>query len=275
MTRSIDLVADLGEGYGSWSMTDDDALTMIVTSANVACGFHAGDPSIMRRTVELCVERGVAVGAHPGFQDLRGFGRRPVDLPMADLEADIVYQLGALEAFLRPHGARLRHVTPHGSLGNLAADREDYARAVVRATRAYDPGLTILFQESRITEAAREAGLDVGRVGFCDRHYNDDGSLVSRRSPRALLHDSAEIAQRAVRMAAESTVDSVDGKVLHLPCESLLIHGDSPVAVETAAAVREALESAGITVRGRLPRPADPGWTSDAGAPTAQPGNGR
>ncbi|EHK87489.1 LamB/YcsF family protein [Saccharomonospora azurea] len=248
MSRSIDLIADLGEGFGSWTMTDDDALTRIVTSANIACGFHAGDPSTMRDTVALCVDRGVAVGAHPSFPDLRGFGRRPIELAPSDLEADVLYQLGALDAFLRPHDRRLNHVTPHGSLGNMTAVREDYARAVARAVRTFDPQLTVAYQESWMTRAAEEEGLPVARIGFADRGYNDDGTLVGRNSPGAFVTDADEVAERAVRMAVEAVVTTVTGTSLSMPVDSILVHGDSATAVAKAATVRQRLEAAGVTV---------------------------
>ncbi|MEU3271149.1 5-oxoprolinase subunit PxpA [Saccharomonospora sp. NPDC006951] len=248
MSRSIDLIADLGEGFGAWTMTEDDALTRIVTSANVACGFHAGDPSTMRDTVALCLDRGVAVGAHPSFPDLRGFGRRPLELPLPDLEADVLYQLGALDAFLRPHGHRLHHVTPHGSLGNMTAVREDYARAVARAVKAFDPQLTVAYQESRMTTAAEEEGLPVARIGFADRGYNDDGTLVARSLPGAFVTDADAVAARAVRMATEGVVTSVTGTPLPMSCDSILLHGDSPAAVAVATTVRQRLESEGVRV---------------------------
>ena len=248
MSRSIDLIADLGEGYGAWTMTEDDALTRIVSSANVACGFHAGDPSTIRESVALCVERGVAVGAHPSFPDLRGFGRRPIELPPSDLEADVLYQLGALEAFLRPHGHRLHHVLPHGSLGNMTVVREDYARAVARAVHAFDPRLTVVYQEGWMIRAAEEEGLPVARVGFPDRAYNEDGTLVRRALPGALVEDPHEVAERAVQMAVDGTVTTVSGTTLGLACDSLLVHGDGPSAVSMASTVRQRLESAGVEV---------------------------
>lgn len=248
MSRCIDLIADLGEGFGAWTMTDDDALTRVVTSANVACGFHAGDPSIIRDTVALCLERGVAVGAHPSLLDVRGFGRRPIELPPAELEADVLYQLGAVEAFLRPHQRRLHHVTPHGSLGNMSAVREDYARAVARAVRTFDPRLTVAFQDSWMTRAAEEEGLPVARVGFPDRGYNDDGTLVDRRSPGAHVEDADTVAARAVTLAVDGTITAASGKTLPMACDSILVHGDSPAAVDKAVAVRQQLESAGVTV---------------------------
>lgn len=254
MSRSIDLIADLGEGFGAWSMTDDDALTRIVTSANVACGFHAGDPSTIRETVALCLDRGVGVGAHPSFLDLRGFGRRPIELPPSELEADVLYQLGAVEAFLRPHGGHLHHVTPHGSLGNMTAIRPDYARAVARAVRAFDPQLTVAFQDSWMTQAAEEEGLPVARVGFPDRNYNDDGTLVDRKLPGALVEDTDVIAERAVQIATDGVITSTSGKALSMRCDSIVVHGDSPTAVASAAAVRNRLESADVEVaawRGR------------------------
>ncbi|WP_019545665.1 LamB/YcsF family protein [Streptomyces sulphureus] len=248
MSRSIDLIADLGEGYGAWTMTEDDALTRIVSSANVACGFHAGDPSTIRESVALCVERGVAVGAHPSFPDLRGFGRRPIELPPSEIEADVLYQLGALEAFLRPRGHRLHHVLPHGSLGNMTVVREDYARAVARAVRAFDPHLTVVYQEGWMIRAAEEEGLPVARVGFPDRAYNDDGTLVRRALPGALVEDPHEVAERAVRMAVDGTVTTASGTTLRLACDSILVHGDGPSAVSTASTVRRRLESAGVEV---------------------------
>lgn len=194
MTRRIDLVADLGESFGDWKMGDDDAMLDVLTSANVACGFHAGDPRTMDRTVAACVERGIAIGAHPSFPDLVGFGRRAMDLTPHEVRTDLTYQLGALSGFAAHHGTALAHVAPHGRLGNLVAVRRDYAEAVVEAVRRFDERLIILAQDGELATAAREAGLAVGIVGIVDRAYRSDGTLVPRSEPGAVIHDPAEVA---------------------------------------------------------------------------------
>jgi UPF0271 protein len=248
MSRHVDLVADLGEGFGSWQMGDDDALLEIVSSANIACGFHAGDPRIMDRVAARCAERGVGIGAHPSFPDLVGFGRRTVDAAPEEVRTDVLYQLGALQAFARAHGGRVAHLAPHGRLGNLVAVREDYAEAVVDAVTSVDPDIIVLAQDGALAEKATAAGLPVAIVGIVDRAYRGDGTLVPRSEPGAVLGDGDEIARRAVRIVLEGVVDTVDGTDLPLRADTILLHGDSDEAVATSALVRAELEAAGVAI---------------------------
>lgn len=250
MTHMVDLVADLGEGFGAYTMGDDEALLELLTSANVACGFHAGDPRIMDTTVRQCVEKGVAVGAHPSFPDLVGFGRRAMDLTPDEVRTDVLYQVGALQAFAVAHGTRVRHVAPHGRLGNLVAVRDDYARAVVDAVAALDPSLTVLAQDGELADAARKRGLRVGIVGIADRAYRDDGTLVPRSEPGAVIHDAEEIARRTLRMVTEGMIRSVGGRDVPVDCDTVLLHGDTPGALALAARVREQLLAAGVKLAG-------------------------
>jgi UPF0271 protein len=245
----LDLNSDLGEGYGRWTLGDDAALLEIVTSANVACGFHAGDPATIDRTVRTAVERGVAVGAQVSYPDLVGFGRREIDVPPGDLTADVLYQLGALEAFARAAGSRVRYVKPHGALYNRIVRDPVQAAAVAEAIRRYDPGLPLLtLPGSAAAAAAAEAGIEAVGEGFADRAYTGDGRLVSRREPGAVLDDPGRVAARAVRMATEGRVQTVDGGEVAVEVRSLCVHGDTPGAVELARAVRAALEEAGVVL---------------------------
>ena len=248
MSREVDLVADLGEGYGDWTMGDDAALLEIVTSANIACGFHAGDPRIMDRTVAECVRLGVRIGAHPSFPDLVGFGRRAMDLTENEVRTDLLYQLGALSAFAAYHGARVAHVAPHGRLGNLVATRPDYARAVVDAVSHVDPTLRILAQDGELADAARASGIAVGIVGIADRAYEDDGTLVPRSQPGAVIHDAGEIAARTVRMVTEGVIESRNGVSIPVAVDTVLLHGDTPAAVELARRIRTELDAAGVVI---------------------------
>ena len=247
---SIDLNADLGEGFGQWSLGDDDALLDVVTSANVACGFHAGDPAIMRRVCQRAAERGVAIGAQVGYRDLAGFGRRRIDVEPAALTADVLYQLGALDAFARAADDRVRYLKPHGALYNTTVRDEAQAGAVVAAVLAYDPTLPVLtLPGGALARLAAEAGLPVVGEAFADRGYLADASLAPRGQDGAVLHDAAAIAARAVTMARERRVTAVDGTALTVAAESLCVHGDTPGAVEIARAVRHALQAAGVEVR--------------------------
>ncbi|MFF4121586.1 LamB/YcsF family protein [Streptomyces sp. NPDC001714] len=248
MTRMVDLVADLGEGFGAYTMGDDEALLELLTSANVACGFHAGDPRIMDATVRQCVERQVAVGAHPSFPDLVGFGRRAMDLTPHEVRTDVLYQVGALQAFAVAHGARVRHVAPHGRLGNLVAVRADYAEAVVDAVASLDESLIVLAQDGELADAARKRGLRVGIVGIADRAYRGDGTLLPRSEPGAVIHDADEIALRTVRMVTEGVIRSVDGTDVPIACDTVLLHGDTPGALALARRVREQLLAAGVEI---------------------------
>jgi len=245
----LDLNSDLGEGYGRWTLGDDAALLEIVTSANVACGFHAGDPATIDRTVRTAVERGVAVGAQVSYPDLVGFGRREIDVPPGDLTADVLYQLGALEAFARSAGSRVRYVKAHGALYNRIVRDPVQAAAVAEAIRRYDPALPLLtLPGSAAAAAAAEAGIEAVGEGFADRAYTGDGRLVSRREPGAVLEDPGRVAARAARMATEGRVGTVDGGEVAVEVRSLCVHGDTPGAVELARAVRAALEEAGVAL---------------------------
>ncbi|WP_326692097.1 MULTISPECIES: 5-oxoprolinase subunit PxpA [unclassified Streptomyces] len=248
MTHMVDLVADLGEGFGAYTMGDDSALLDLLTSANIACGFHAGDPRIMDATVRECAQRQVAVGAHPSFPDLVGFGRRAMDLSPEEVRTDVLYQLGALHAFAVAHGTRVHHVAPHGRLGNLVAVRADYADAVVEAVASFDESLIVLAQDGELADAARGRGLRVGIVGIADRAYRDDGTLVPRSEPGAVIQDPAEIARRTLRMVTEGVIRSVGGHDLQVACDTVLLHGDTPGALSVARRIREQLVSAGVGI---------------------------
>jgi len=245
----LDLNSDLGEGYGHWALGDDAALLEVVTSANVACGFHAGDPATIDRTVRTAVEHGVAIGAQVSYPDLVGFGRREIDVAPDDLTADVLYQIGALEAFAKAAGSRVRYVKPHGALYNRIARDPVQAAAVVEAIRRYDPTLPLLtLPGSAVMQAAADAGIAAVGEGFADRAYTGEGRLVSRREPGAVLHDPGRVAARAVVMATEGRVETVDGGEVTVEVRSLCVHGDTPGAVDLAKAVRSALDDAGVTL---------------------------
>jgi UPF0271 protein len=243
----IDLNADVGEGFGTWTLGDDSALLRVITSANVACGFHAGDPRIMSRICGEAVEFGVAIGAQVGYRDLAGFGRRRIDIDPTDLYADVLYQLGALEAFARAAGDQVRYVKPHGALYNTAAVDEVQAGAVVQAVLAFDPRLPILTLPGCVlAEVAVQHGLTVVAEAFADRAYQPDGTLLPRSEPGAVLSDPAVIAARAAAMAVQGAVSAADGTSLTLGPQSLCVHGDTPNALGIAVAVRAALDEAGV-----------------------------
>nr|WP_204263233.1 5-oxoprolinase subunit PxpA [Geodermatophilus normandii] len=243
----VDLNSDLGEGFGQWTLGDDDALLGVVTSANVACGFHAGDPVILRRVCDRAAEAGVAIGAQVGYRDLAGFGRRFVDVEPDALTQDVLYQVGALEAFARVAGTRVRYVKPHGALYNAIVAHEEQAAAVVRAVVEYDRTLPVLgLPGSAWLRLAAEAGLTVVAEAFADRAYTPQGTLVSRRLPGAVLHDAGEIARRCVAMATGEPIADVEGGALRLDPQSICVHGDTPGAVDIARRVRTALGEAGV-----------------------------
>jgi UPF0271 protein len=246
----IDLNADVGESFGPWSMGDDDALIPLVTSVNVACGFHAGDPRTIERTVATAIAAGAAIGAHPGYPDLAGFGRREMALAADDLEAAIVYQVGALAAFVRAAGAELWHVKAHGALYNRAARDPVAAEAIVRATKRISAALIVIGPEgSALADAAAVSGSPWAAEGFPDRAYEADGSLRSRLLPDALVLDPAAAAERAVRMVRDGTVGAIDGTEIEIAPDTLCLHGDAPGAPARASALRRALIAAGIEVR--------------------------
>ncbi|MGN9837735.1 LamB/YcsF family protein [Nonomuraea sp. H19] len=243
----IDLNSDLGEGFGRWELADDEALLSIVTSANVACGFHAGDPMIMRRVCEMAAERDVVIGAQVSYRDLAGFGRRFIDVPPEELTNDILYQLGALDAFARVAGTRVGYVKPHGALYNAIVRHEAQAAAVVEAVRAYDPRLPVLgLPGSAWLRQAAEAGLTTVTECFADRAYTPEGTLVPRREPGAVLHDPVAVTERCARMALGRSIEAIDGSPLTVRARSICVHGDSPQAVAMARRVRDTLSAMGV-----------------------------
>lgn len=246
----IDLNSDLGEGFGVWSLGDDEALLDVVTSANVACGFHAGDPDILRRVCRLAVERDVAIGAQVSYRDLAGFGRRSIDMEPVSLTNDVLYQLGALDGFARVAGRRVRYVKPHGALYNRVVADERQAAAVVAAVQAYDATLPVLgLPGSALLRLATEAGLTAVPEAFADRGYTSGATLVPRSEPGALLHDPAEVSTRMRQLVTTGRLRSVSGEDVAVSARSVCVHGDSPGAVEMAVALRRALEEADIEIR--------------------------
>jgi UPF0271 protein len=246
---TLDLNADVGESVGSWPMGDDEHLIPLVSSVNIACGFHAGDPLTIERTIRLAIAAEAAIGAHPGYPDLVGFGRRDLDMAPDELEAALTYQIAAVAGMTRAAAAELRHVKPHGALYNRAAHDERLADSIARAVRRFSRDLILVgLAGSRLIEAGRAAGLTVAEEAFPDRAYEPDGSLRSRRLPGAVLTDSAAIAARAVEMARDGTATATDGSVIPLRADTICLHGDTPGAAEHARAVRAALETAGVTI---------------------------
>jgi UPF0271 protein len=245
----VDLNSDLGEGFGSWTMGDDDAMLEVVTSVSIACGFHASDPSIMRRLCDRAAAGDVSIGAHVGYRDLAGFGRRFIDVEPAALAAEVIYQIGALDGLARVAGSRVRYVKPHGALYNTIVHHERQAAAVVEAVASYDRRLLVLgLPGSAWLRLAQEAGLAVITEAFADRAYTSEGTLVSRRLPGAVLADREQIARRCVAMATGSVVKDVNGGDLHLSPGSICVHGDTPGALEVARSVRGALAEAGVAL---------------------------
>jgi 5-oxoprolinase (ATP-hydrolysing) subunit A len=245
----VDLNADLGESYGAWRLGDDEALLEVVTSANIACGFHAGDPLTIRRACASAVARGVAIGAQVSYQDLAGFGRREMTVPLEELSAEVLYQVAALDGIARAEGGRVSYVKPHGALYNRAARDADQAAAIAAAVRSYDAALPVLsLPGSETAAAAASAGLPAVSEAFADRAYNDDATLVTRGTPGAVLTDSAAVAARVTGLVIHGTLQSINGKELRISASSVCIHGDTPGAVRLAWAVRAALEQAGVTL---------------------------
>lgn len=250
----IDLNSDLGESYGRWIVGDDRAMLGLVTSANVACGFHAGDPATLQRTCAEAAARGVVIGAHVGYPDLAGFGRRFLDMAPDDLNAAVLYQIGALEAMARVAGSRVGYVKAHGALYNTLLRDDAQSGAVVQAVRSYDDQLAVLGQPgSRFLQLAADAGLRVVAEAFADRAYAPDGSLVARDKPGAILSDPLQAARRAVDIATTGKLVAHDGTVLDISVDTICVHGDSPDAVAMARAVRSALEKAGVALTSFVP----------------------
>lgn len=249
--KQIDLNADMGEGFGPWRMGDDAALLEIVTSANIACGFHAGDPDTMLRTMRMAVDKGVGIGAHPGFADLEGFGRRRMVLPEDSLANLVRYQVGAAQAMARAAGGRLRHVKLHGALSNMAAEDRAMARACYEAALEVQGDLILMVQAATGMErAAVELGAEYAAEIFADRAYEEDGTLLDRSKPGAVLHDGAEAAARIVAMLAEGAIITASGKRIPARIDTVCVHGDTPGAVAMARTLRAALETQGVRVAG-------------------------
>ncbi|MGK9339510.1 LamB/YcsF family protein [Sinorhizobium meliloti] len=247
---SIDLNSDLGESFGPWSMGDDTAMLAIVTSANIACGFHAGDPASILTALREAARRGVSVGAHIGYRDLVGFGRRNMDPSSAELVGDTIYQIGALQGLAKAAGTAVRYVKPHGALYNTIASDTRQADDVIAGIRAVDPSLILMaLAGAPIVEQARAAGLTVVCEAFADRAYNADGSLVNRRLPGAVIHDADVVANRMLRMVTEHRITAVDGTEIDLEAQSICIHGDTPSAVALARTVRAKLVASGVVLK--------------------------
>ncbi|MFI5084768.1 MAG: LamB/YcsF family protein [Actinomycetales bacterium] len=247
---SIDLNSDVGESFGNWTFGDDAAIFANVSSANVACGFHAGDPQGILATCRAAAAAGVTVGAHPGYRDLAGFGRRFIDMAPAELTADVVYQIGAVQAMALAAGTAVRYVKPHGALYNTIVRHERQAGAVVAAVLAVDPALPLMvLPDSEIQRQAETAGLRTVAEAFADRAYNPDGTLLSRREPGAVLRDVDDVVEHVLRIAADGVARATDGTLVPVRADSICLHGDTPGAVAMAGAVRAALASAGISVR--------------------------
>jgi 5-oxoprolinase (ATP-hydrolysing) subunit A len=250
----VDLNSDLGEGFGIWTLGDDDALLDVITSANIACGFHAGDPNIMRRVCDTAVSRGVSIGAQVSYHDLAGFGRRSIDVDQASLINDVIYQIAALDGFARVAGSRVRYVKPHGALYNRTVHDEDQAAAVVAAVVAYDLRLPVLgLPGSALLRHAEQSGLRTVTEAFADRGYTAQATLVPRSQPGALLDDPAIVAQRMVDMLITGRMRSVDGVEIVVSARSICVHGDSPGAVAMAVAVRKALAEADVEIQAFAP----------------------
>jgi UPF0271 protein len=247
---TIDLNADLGEGFGVWRLGDDQAMLRLVTSANIACGFHAGDPVGLARTCRAAAEEGVRIGAQVGYRDLAGFGRRYIDVAAEDLTADVIYQIGALQALAHAAGSAVSYVKPHGALYNTVVTDAEQARAVAEAVHSVDAALPVLgLHGSAMFDAARELGLRCVAEAFADRAYRPDGRLVSRREPGAVIHDPDAVARRVATMVASGEVTAIDGSVIPVTVETVCVHGDSPGAVQIATAVRQRLIADGVELK--------------------------
>ncbi len=246
----VDLNCDMGESFGRYRIGADEAMMPYITSANIACGYHAGDPLVMDRTVRLAAKHGVGVGAHPGFPDLMGFGRRAMQLSPEEIENCILYQVGALAAFARAAGVELVHVKPHGALYNMAARDMELARAIVHGIARFGKELIVVcLAGSTMIEAAEEAGLRVAQEGFADRAYNPDGTLQSRKEPGSVIHDPQGAAERAVAMVRDKIVVAHTGEEIPIHVDTICVHGDSPGAVQIAKTIRAELKAAGIEVK--------------------------
>ncbi|WP_440094275.1 LamB/YcsF family protein [Pseudomonas syringae] len=248
--RAIDLNSDLGESFGAWSMGDDAAMLDIVTSANVACGFHAGDPAGILRTLKAAAAKNVTIGAHVSYPDKVGFGRRNMDVASDELTADVIYQIGSLQGLAKAAGTSVRYVKPHGALYNTIAHDRRQAMAVIEAIHAIDPALVLVaLAGSTLIELARSEGLQCIAEAFADRAYTPQGTLVSRREPGAVLHDPELVAQRMLRLVQSGAIEAIDGSLVRIEADSICVHGDSPAAVEMARELRRVLEQASTSLQ--------------------------
>jgi UPF0271 protein len=248
--NTIDLNSDLGESFGAWQMGDDTAMLEVVTSANIACGFHAGDPAGILKTLKAAAARNIAVGAHVSYPDKVGFGRRNMDVTSAELTADVIYQIGALQGLAKAAGTAVTYVKPHGALYNTIAHDRRQALAVIEAIRAVDDTLVLVaLAGSELVELARSEGLPCIAEAFADRAYTPQGTLVSRREPGAVLHDPERVAQRMLRLVQEGTLEAIDGSITRIQADSICVHGDSPAAVEMARELRRVLEQANLSLQ--------------------------
>ena len=247
MPLMVDLNADLGESFGTYKLGLDEELLNHITSANIACGFHAGDYMVMQKTVSMAVSKNVAVGAHPGFPDLQGFGRRNMHMKPEEVRNLVIYQIGALQAFAKAEGTQLKHVKPHGALYNMAAADYDLARAIAEAVKKVAPDAILLaLANSEMVKAAQDVGIKVAQEVFADRAYNPDGTLVPRSIPGAAIQDPTQATERALRMVLEGKVTAIDGQEVHIVADSICVHGDNPQAVKLAPEIRKGLEQASV-----------------------------
>jgi UPF0271 protein len=245
----VNINSDLGESFGPWVMGNDAEILKIVRSANVACGFHASDPVVMVDTVKMCADNGVSIGAHPGFADLQGFGRRVINLTPKELEANIAYQLGALQAIAALHGKKVTHIKPHGMMGNMSAESQEMSEVIARATKAVDRDIIFLCQaNTEQSKAARKFGLRAAEEVFADRTYTDQGFLTPRKMPNSMIKDPAQALASVRRMVDEQAIYSTSGKRIPCQVDSICVHGDGPTAIPVSTAVRQGLEAAGIKV---------------------------
>ncbi|MCL6610345.1 MAG: LamB/YcsF family protein [Peptococcaceae bacterium] len=246
----IDLNCDLGESYGRYRIGMDEQIIPIVSSVNIACGYHAGDPTVMRKTVEIAAAHGVSIGAHPGFPDLQGFGRRRMDIGPEDLTNMLVYQIGALQAFVKSSGLTLNHVKPHGALYNMAAVNRETARAIIKAVQMVDPNIILVgLAGSVLVTEGLKCGLKVASEVFADRTYRADGTLTPRGTPDAYIHDPEEAADRLTELISTGCIRAADGTLLKVSADTVCVHGDNEKAVQFALALRERMESAGVAIK--------------------------
>ncbi|MBZ4654170.1 MAG: hypothetical protein JG781_1509 [Peptococcaceae bacterium] len=245
----VDLNSDLGESFGAYTLGMDEAVLGVITSANIACGMHAGDPQVIAATVKMAAQKGVGIGAHPGYPDLQGFGRRNMALSPAEVKDYVIYQIGALEAFARAAGQKLQHVKPHGAMYNMAAKDYGLALAIAEGVKSVNPELILLaLANSEMVKAAQDVGLRVAQEVFADRAYNADGTLVARGTPGAMIHDKRVAIPRVVRMVTEGKVTAINGEDIAISADSICVHGDNPEAIHFVREIREALQAAGVSI---------------------------